>query len=186
MDLRLGTLATKLDAAGQTVSDNAGRSYKYGKLLLATGGDPRRLDINGGNIPGVIYYRTLADYQFLQPLARPGAKALVIGGGFIGSELSAGLNANQVDVTMIFPGPYLVSRVFPESLARSLTDHYRQKGVRILDNDIPVSIESTGNGFVTQTRGGEKISGGFCGGRSWNCAGDRTGAGSGAPDRERH
>ena len=160
VELRLDTEVVELDASAvrHFVTDKAGRTYRFEKLLLATGGIPRRLDIPGGHLPGVSYYRTLADYQALQPQAREGAKALVVGGGFIGSEITAGFNVNKVDVTMVFPDPYLVSRVFPESLGRAMTEQYKTRGVRVLAGDVPVSIENTGTAFVSRTKNGEKVS----------------------------
>jgi NADPH-dependent 2,4-dienoyl-CoA reductase/sulfur reductase-like enzyme len=58
---------------------------------------------------------------------------------------------------MIFPQQWLVSRVFPEPLGRSLTDYYRSKGVTVLTEDVPASIEQNSNTYVVQTRGGRQV-----------------------------
>lgn len=157
VDLRLGTEVVALDPTAHVVRDGSGTSYRYDKLLLATGGTPRRLTIPGGDLEGVCYFRTLGDYRRLRHEAIKGRSALVIGGGFIGSELAAALCSNGVAVTMIFPGQWLVSRVFPESLGRALTAHYRTKGVEVLADDVPTSIQRDGNQFRTRTRGGREI-----------------------------
>jgi len=160
VDLRFETRAAKLDTGplSQTVTDREGRTYQYEKLLLATGGYPHRLDIPGGNLPGVSYFRTLDDFLALQPQTGEGVSALVIGGGFIGSEMAAALDVNKADVTMLFPGKYLVSRVFPENLGRAITDQYETRGVRVLAKDAPVSMEKNGEDFLTRTRNGREIS----------------------------
>jgi len=157
VELRLGTEVTALDPAARTLRDASGASYIYDKLLLATGGTPRRLTIPGGDLQGLCYFRTLGDYRRLRSDATKGKSALVIGGGFIGSELAAALCLNDVAVTMIFPDQWLVSRVFPESLGRALTEHYRAKGITIMDGDVPTSIERDGEKFRTRTRSGSEI-----------------------------
>jgi len=155
--LSLGVQATGLYPKAKAISDTRGTGCHYEKLLLATGGAPRILDIPGGKLDGVCYYRYLDDYLRVRPLASEGKSAVIIGGGFIGSEIAAALNINKLDVTMVFPEDYLVSRIFPEGLGRAIQDHYVNRGVRVLGGDAPVSIEKDGETFVTRTRNGEKI-----------------------------
>ncbi len=157
VDLRLGAQVQRLDVERHAVVDGQGNTYRYQRLLLATGGTPRRLKIPGGELEGISYYRTLRDYRQLRGAAVQGKSALVIGGGFIGSEMAAALRMNNLAVTMIFPSQWLVSRVFPESLGRALTEHYRSKGVEVLAGDVPLSIEQSGNGYVARTRAGREV-----------------------------
>jgi NADPH-dependent 2,4-dienoyl-CoA reductase/sulfur reductase-like enzyme len=157
VDLRLGTDVTQIDRDAHTIRDSRGNVYRYERLLLATGGTPRRLSIPGGEFDGISYYRTLHDYRRLRGAAVADKTALVIGGGFIGSEMAASLHANKLSVTMVFPSPWLVSRVFPESLGRYLTEQYRGKGVEVLAGDVPVSIQRDGNRYLTRTRAGREI-----------------------------
>lgn len=155
--LRLGVQVTKLDAADHAVEDGQGHRYRCGRLLLATGGTPRRLNIPGGDLPGISYYRTLGDYEQLRSRARAGMSALVIGGGFIGSEMAAALSLNQLKVTMVFPDAWLVSRVFPEPLGRYLTDQYRARGVNVLTQETVTAIEAQGKGYLARTQSGQAI-----------------------------
>src|SRR6185437_16006305 len=157
VDLRLGIEATQIDPVAHTVRDRQGNIYRYKRLLLATGGTPRRLEIPGGELDGISYYRTLHDYRQLRDAAVEGKSVLVIGGGFIGSEIAASLRANKLDVTMIFPSSWLVSRVFPESLGRYLTEQYRAKGVEIVAGDVPASIQRDGKSFLIRTHTGREI-----------------------------
>jgi 3-phenylpropionate/trans-cinnamate dioxygenase ferredoxin reductase subunit len=85
----LGRSARVLDPQNKRVTDDEATTYSYSKLLLATGGTPRRLPFGGEQI---IYFRTLDDYEQLRGLA--GQHVAVIGGGFIGSEIAAAL-ANE-------------------------------------------------------------------------------------------
>src|SRR5574339_379066 len=79
VNFHLGRQATALDAPNKRVTDDQGTIYSYDKLLLATGGTPRRLPFGGDNI---IYYRTLADFRRLHALAEQKKSFAVIGGGF--------------------------------------------------------------------------------------------------------
>jgi NADPH-dependent 2,4-dienoyl-CoA reductase/sulfur reductase-like enzyme len=157
VEVRLGVHVTQVDPAAHTIRDDQGNSWRYERLLLATGGTPRRLSIPGGDLEGISYYRSLEHYRRLRDEAVAGKSALVIGGGFIGSEMAASLRANGLAVTMVFPSSRLVSRVFPESLGRYLTDQYRAKGVEVLAGDEPVSIARERSAFVTRTRAGKEI-----------------------------
>jgi len=157
VELKLATDVTELKASEHVVRDRAGNSFQYKKLLLATGGTPRRLAIPGGDLDGIRYYRTVRDYQELRAAATTGKSAVVIGGGFIGSEMAAALNLNGLAVTMIFPEDRLVSRIFPEGLGHALTEYYRSKGIVVLTHDVPASIEKTGTGYVVTTRAGEQV-----------------------------
>jgi NADPH-dependent 2,4-dienoyl-CoA reductase/sulfur reductase-like enzyme len=125
--LTLQRRATKLDRAAHVVHDAAGDTWKYRKLLIATGGTPRRL----GEGNDVIYYRTFDDYQRLRKAVHPGARIAVIGGGFIGSEIAAAMAMNGCKVTMLFPDAGICSRAYPKSLSDSVTAYYREKGVDV-------------------------------------------------------
>ncbi len=155
--LSLNTEIANVDASAKTVVDRNGQRYQYGKLLLATGGHPRTLSIPGGDLDGISYFRTYQDYVRLRSAADSAKSAVVIGGGFIGSELAAALNMVKREVTMIFPEPYLVNRVFPEPLGRAIQKNYVDRGVRILDGDRPVSIARSGERFSVRTHNGAQI-----------------------------
>jgi 3-phenylpropionate/trans-cinnamate dioxygenase ferredoxin reductase component len=155
--LALNTEITAVDAGAKIVGDRNGQRYQYSKLLLATGGQPRTLSIPGGDLDSVFYFRTYQDYVRLRGAADGAKSAVVIGGGFIGSELAAALNMVGCEVTMIFPEPYLVNKVFPEPLGRAIQKTYLERGVRILDGDRPVSIARSGERFSVRTHNGARI-----------------------------
>src|SRR5512136_328610 len=95
--LHLGRAAVQLDPAARCVVDDRGTEYHYSRLLLATGGTPRRLPFGGDDI---IYFRTFQDYARLRPLAESKRRFAVIGTGFIGSELAAALRSTGREVVM--------------------------------------------------------------------------------------
>lgn len=157
IDLALGSVVVTLNPGAKTIEDAAGNCYRYDKLLLATGGAPRRLGVPGGDAEGICYFRYLDDYLATRAKAQAGRRALVIGGGFIGAEIAAALNTVKVEVTMVYPSSCLVSRVVPESLGRALEELYRSRGVAIEAGESVLAIERRGDRFVTQTRSGKRL-----------------------------
>jgi NADPH-dependent 2,4-dienoyl-CoA reductase/sulfur reductase-like enzyme len=148
-ELVTGRRIVALDLAAGTATDDAGEEYAWEKLLLATGATPR--EIPGAD--GVVWYRTLDDYRRVREVAGEGAHVAVIGGGFIGSELAAGLVGNGCRVTMLFPEPGLGYRLFPADLSASVTDYYREKGVEMLAGEMVASA----SGDRVETQSGRTI-----------------------------
>ena len=137
-DLKTGRRIVELDLDARRAKDDRGDEYAYDKVLLATGGTPRRL---GGNDGDVVYFRTLDHYRELRAAAEGGAHVVVIGGGFIGSELASSLTGIGTKVTLVFPEAAIVSRVLPADLAAFVTDYYREKGVEMLANESVSSVD---------------------------------------------
>src|SRR5690625_2828673 len=142
--LHLGRQAVSIDRSSRTVRDDGGTVYRYGKLLLATGGTPRRLK---GSDEGVLYYRSLAHYRRLRELtAEPGQEVLIIGGGYIGAELAAALSSAGQNVTMAFPEAGIMERMFPAGLSRFVGDYFAGRGVRLLPGRLVEAVVRTAAG----------------------------------------
>lgn len=154
VDMHLGRRIEKLDPAKKTVTDDQGNEYTYEKLLIATGGTPNHLPFGEG---GIIYYRNLQDYLRLREWTEQGKRFLVIGGGFIGSEIAAALTIVGQQVVMVFLEDAISGRVFPSGLARYLNDYYREKGVEVVTEDSVETIEEAGDRFTVRTKGGRSF-----------------------------
>ena len=135
-------------------TDSQGNVFTYKKLLLATGGTPRRLPFHDDQI---IYYRTLADYRRLRGLTETGERFAVIGGGFIGTEIAAALAMNGKKVTMIFPGHEIGDRMFPRQLAQYVSGIYKKEGVELLPGEKVVASEVRGKQRALKTTSGKTI-----------------------------
>jgi NADPH-dependent 2,4-dienoyl-CoA reductase/sulfur reductase-like enzyme len=153
-DLHLGRRAVALDPDSHRVTDDRGAQYRYAKLLLATGGVPRRLPFGGD---AIVYFRTVADFRRLRATARDGARFAVVGGGFIGSEIAAALALQGARVTMLFPDAGIGARVFPAELSRFLVDYYREKGVDVRAGESVTGVAPHGAGFRVETRSGFSV-----------------------------
>src|SRR5687768_7750745 len=154
VELRLGRTIVALDTGARRATDDRGDEYVYERLLLATGGRPRRLPFGDDE---VIYFRTLDDYRRLRALADEDARFLVIGGGFIGSEIAAALAMNGSSVTMVFPEPGIGARIFPADLSASLTDYYRAQGVEVLAEASVTAIAREGDKVHVATGDGRTL-----------------------------
>jgi len=147
VELHAGRRIASLDLDQRVATDDTGEAHTYEKLLLATGGTPRRLPGAGD---GVIYYRTLDHYHRLRGLAREGVRIAVVGGGFIGSEIAASLSSAGCDVTIVFPESGIGARLFPAGLSAFVNGYYREKGVTVLDGEL---VETVGSGSLTTKSG---------------------------------
>lgn len=151
VEFLLGRTVVKIDRAAKHVQDLEGEEYGYEKLLLATGGAVNRLPFGGDDI---IYYRTLKNYQRLRALTEQGKRFLVIGAGFIGSEIAAALTIVGKQVFMVFRENSIGENIYPKDLSRFLNDYYREKGVELAPGDEVTGFEKTGDSFTVKTRGG--------------------------------
>jgi len=154
VDLHLGRVIQAINPSAHQVTDDLGASYTYGKLLLATGGSPRRLPFGGDQ---VMYFRNLDDYFHLQQLVEKGGRFGVIGGGFIGSEIAAILAGKSQAVTMLFPEESIAARLFPADLAKYVTDDYRQRNVEVLTGEMVSGIDANGSELAIHTQSGKEI-----------------------------
>jgi NADPH-dependent 2,4-dienoyl-CoA reductase/sulfur reductase-like enzyme len=154
LETHLGTRITALDLHAKTVRDERDQTYSYEKLLLATGGRPRRLPFGDGKL---IYYRTVDDYQRLRGYTGQGKRFAILGGGFIGSEVAAALAMNHEHVTMVFPDRGIGSRLFPADLAGFINEYYRQKGVEVLSGALVSGVEMSGEQLLLKLDKGEAL-----------------------------
>lgn len=133
IELRLGATVTGIDRAARTVMVD-GAALPYGQLALTTGASPRRWPAAlGGDLGHVLCVRTLADADAMNPLFTPGARLVVIGGGYIGLEAAAVARKRGMEVTLIEAAPRILGRVAGAATADLIRDLHRAHGVTILE-----------------------------------------------------
>ena len=153
-DLLLNTRVTAIDPAGRQVTDDSGSQHAYKKLLLATGGTPRKI---AGAPEEIVYYRTVDDFRQLREWIRKGARIGLIGGGFIGSEIAASLSENGEKVVMAYLEGAIGERVYPKDLADFVTQYFKQKGVEVHPHIDIQEVEKIPGGYVLHARDGQTI-----------------------------
>ena len=131
IDFRPATVVEAIDRAAHEVVLEGGERLAYGKLLLATGREPRRLPVPEDVAPHARVLRDLDDADALRTRLARGSRLAIIGGGFIGLEVAATARARGVEVTVIELLPRLLARTVPEPLAAKLQQRHEAAGVDI-------------------------------------------------------
>ncbi|GAB3259265.1 NAD(P)/FAD-dependent oxidoreductase [Arthrobacter pigmenti] len=150
------TVITSVDPEEHTATMDDGGSIGYGKLLLATGGHPKTLDVPAG--PQSIYFRSFADYRTLRGLSGSGRNIAVVGGSYIGTELAAALVQNDTSATLIFPDEVLGGSMFPPDLAAQFEQTYAWHGVELVSGTKVTSGRRTDDGVVLSLDNGTERS----------------------------
>ncbi len=132
IDLRLGVRITAIDAGARTVTGDDGSITPYDKLLLATGSSPLIPPISGVEKDGVFCFRNLEDTRALTERARPGVKAVVIGGGLLGLEAARGLQLRGAEVTVVHLMNSLMERQLDPRGGEYLQRKIEDLGVKVL------------------------------------------------------
>ncbi len=154
--LHLGSPVVRVEPSDKTVTTEGGDVFGYDQLLIATGGHPRLIE---GLEPSerVLYFRTLSDYERLRELSRSHPDVVVVGGGYIGSEIAAALSAHDCSVTIVHPDEVLGGSMFPEPLARDFQQLFDDAGVRRAAGLSVTSGEQQGDEVVVQLSDGSSI-----------------------------
>lgn len=133
VDLRLGDPATALDTDSQTVHTKNGHTVPYSQLIVATGSSPRRLE-HLRDLDGVVTLRTLDDATGLRGRLGRTTKVVIVGAGFIGSEIASSLAARGAQVTILEAAPVPLVRAVGDIVGAAISDLHRRNGTRLLCN----------------------------------------------------
>jgi 3-phenylpropionate/trans-cinnamate dioxygenase ferredoxin reductase subunit len=149
IDLLTGTSVTGIDRSAHEVTLSSGEKLPYDKLLLATGSSPRLLPIDGADLAGVHYLRTLDDSEALQAELKDGGKRLVlVGSGWIGMEVGATARTLGNEVTILERDPIPLANALGDELGTLFANYHKEKGV-VLRTSVIVDKIVGENGRVT-------------------------------------
>ena len=132
VELALARRVAGIDRAAGRVIDSQGTVWAYDALVLCMGTRSRRLAVEGGELPGVRYLRTMADARDIRGQAVSAGRAVVVGGGYIGLEVAASLRHLGAEVTVLEAQERVMNRVVAEPVSRFFTAEHRRHGVEIL------------------------------------------------------
>jgi 3-phenylpropionate/trans-cinnamate dioxygenase ferredoxin reductase component len=148
------TSATKLDVAARTVTLSTREEVQFGKALLATGANVRRLNLPGSELEGIHYLRTLPNSDAIREDAA-GKRVVLIGGSYIGSEVAASLTELGSECTIVMLEEIVLSRGFGTAAGRFFQDRLQEHGIAVHGGDELERFEGA-DGRVTRviTKGG--------------------------------
>lgn len=150
-----GVSAVSIDRDEQVVVTDGDATFGYQQLLLATGSEPKRLQLLDD--PREFAFRTVEDYERLRDLSGGGKHVAVIGGSFIATELAAALVQNDTKVTLVFPDEVLGGSTFPDDLAKSIHAKFASHGVQLVPGARAESAEVSGERITLKLSTGENI-----------------------------
>lgn len=149
-----GTRATRIDLSARFVELEDHRRVPFDALLIATGGRNRRVSIPGGDLEGIYSLRTVQDADRIREAMRASRRVVVVGMGFIGSEVAASLRQKGLDVVAIDPSKTPLFRVLGEAVGQTIADLHRAHGVRTVFQDTVAAFEGTRRVESVVTKGG--------------------------------
>ena len=157
IDLRTGTTVAALDLAAREVELEGGERVAFGKLLLATGAEPRRLPVPGADLDGVRYLRDFRDCDALRAAFEDAGRLAVIGAGWIGSEVAASARQMGLEVTLIERLAVPLETVLGRELGEIYADIHRDHGVELLMESAVEAIEGDGRAERVRLAGGRTV-----------------------------
>jgi 3-phenylpropionate/trans-cinnamate dioxygenase ferredoxin reductase subunit len=157
IELRSSTVVRDLEPSDNEIELEGGERLAYDKLLLATGAEPRRLPIEGAELEGVHYLRTLADSEALGRELGDGRRVIVVGSGWIGSEVAASARQRGSEVTLIERGSVPLERVLGPELGSIYAEIHRDHGVELLPGTTLEAFEGDGRIESVRTGDGQAI-----------------------------
>jgi 3-phenylpropionate/trans-cinnamate dioxygenase ferredoxin reductase subunit len=157
VELELGTPAARIDPDAREVELADGRRLRYGRLLVATGGRNRRLRVPGAELRGVLDLRTIADSEVIGETARLAGRAVVVGMGFIGSEVAASLRQLGLEVTCVEPFAVPLERALGAEVGGAIAELHREQGVVARYGEGVTAFEGAHTVERVVTSSGERI-----------------------------
>ena len=149
--------ALRIDPSARFVELDDRRRVPFDRLLIATGGRNRRFAIAGNDLDGIYSLRTVQDADRIRAETAAGRRVVVVGMGFIGSEVTASLRQKGLDVVAIEPSKTPLARVLGEDVGQCLADLHRARGVRTVFEDTVVAFEGASRVERVVTKGGQRL-----------------------------
>ena len=134
VELKLGVRAVRIDPGARRVALSSGEEIHYDRLLLCLGALPRRLGCPGSDLPGAHYLRNVNDAAAIQKGLNPGARVVIVGGGYIGLEIAATARSMGCAVAVLEMADRVMNRVVASNVSEYFAHEHRSQGVKIICN----------------------------------------------------
>ena len=157
IELWTSARVTGVDAGRGELRLEDDRRLGYDRLLLTTGAEPRRLDVPGAELAGILYLRTVADSERIAERFERGRRVVVVGSGWIGAEIAASARMKGCEVTMIEMATLPLERVLGPEVGQIYLDVHRDHGIEFLPETTVERFEGEGSLERVLTRDGALI-----------------------------
>ncbi len=157
IETRLGVRASRVDPQARVVELETGERIPYDKVLVATGVRNRTLPAPGADLPGIYDLRQAADADAIRQEAAPGRKAVLVGMGFIGSEVAATLRQLGVEVSVVEPLKLPLAHILGEEVGRVFESFHREHGVQMYFGESAARFEGQGRVQRVITHSGRQL-----------------------------
>jgi 3-phenylpropionate/trans-cinnamate dioxygenase ferredoxin reductase subunit len=157
IELETATTVTAIDPRGSRVTLDDGSTLEFDRLLLTTGAEPRRIPVDGADLDGVYYLRTLADCDALRERLDAGGRVVVVGAGWIGSEFAASARQRGLEVTVVDPLALPNERIFGAQIGAFYREVHAQHGVDLMLGESVEAFAGKGAVAAVRTSGGREI-----------------------------
>ena len=156
IELLTGTRVERIDVGAREVR-TADAAIRFDRLLLTTGASPRRLDVPGRQLDGIVTLRTMADAEHIRERAMGATSIVVVGGGWIGSEVAASLRELGRGVTLVMPGDSPLERVLGRELGAMYARAHDEHGVKLMTGTTATAFDGTSRVTAVRTKDGRAI-----------------------------
>ena len=157
IEFRSGVTVQQVDTAHKQARLEDGATVNYDKLILCTGGKNRNLSVPGATLAGIYQLRTIAESDAIRRVAKPGKRVVIVGMGFIGSEVAASLRQMGLDVTVVLSGSAPLAKVLGNEAATTLATIHREHGVYLVTNDHVTGFEGSDSVERVLTAQGKRL-----------------------------
>jgi 3-phenylpropionate/trans-cinnamate dioxygenase ferredoxin reductase subunit len=144
IETRFGVRAKRVNPQERVVELENGERIPYDKVLIATGVRNRKLPVPGANLPGIYDLRVVADADVIRTECEAGRKAVLVGMGFIGSEVAATLRQLGVEVAVVEPLKLPLAHILGEDVGRVFENFHREHGVQMYFEELATKFEGDG------------------------------------------
>jgi 3-phenylpropionate/trans-cinnamate dioxygenase ferredoxin reductase component len=134
VELKLGVRAVRIETAARCVALSNGEEINYDRLLLCSGAVPRRMTCPGSDLAGVRYLRNIDDAAAIHEGLKPGARVVIVGGGYIGLEIAATARKMGCAVLVLEMADRVMSRVVASNVSEYFEHEHRTQGVKVICN----------------------------------------------------
>src|SRR5258707_5525224 len=134
VELKLGVRATRIEPGARRVALSSGEEVHYDRLMLCLGALPRRLSCPGSDLPGAHYLRNVSDAAAIQKGLAPGARVVIVGGGYIGLEIAATARKMGCAVVVLEMADRVMNRVVASNVSEYFAHEHRSQGIKLICN----------------------------------------------------